>query len=211
MRKFDIEIFTRSGLRDMEGDTVRRSEIIAVLSLASDLAIGQPVEFAFRSCGLSVAFAEALGLGSDEVREVYYQSLLRYIGCNADTYALAAILGDEMELRRDFALIDMSRGNEVAAVVLRALRRANAHRSIANYALAIIKGMIESRASYNILAGHCEVAERLVTRLGFDAAVARNVGQLYERWDGKGLPHGLKGEAIAPLCVSSPWCRTRSC
>ena len=37
-----------------------------------------------------------------------------------------------------------------------------------------------------------------MTRLGFDAAVARNVGQLYERWDGKGLPHGLKGEAIAP-------------
>jgi HD-GYP domain-containing protein (c-di-GMP phosphodiesterase class II) len=28
--------------------------------------------------------------------------------------------------------------------------------------------------------------------------VRRNLGQIYERWDGRGLPRGLKGDAIAP-------------
>jgi HD-GYP domain-containing protein (c-di-GMP phosphodiesterase class II)/DNA-binding CsgD family transcriptional regulator len=49
-----------------------------------------------------------------------------------------------------------------------------------------------------MLSGHCEVAQRLAERLGFGLGVVRNLGQLYERWDGRGLPHGLKGEAVAP-------------
>ena len=42
-----------------------------------------------------------------------------------------------------------------------------------------------------------EVAQRLAERLGFGPEIQRNLGQLYERWDGKGLPRGLKGEAVA--------------
>jgi HD-GYP domain-containing protein (c-di-GMP phosphodiesterase class II) len=183
----------------MPPEPVRRVEIVAALSLATDLAIGQPVESALRSCALAVALAEAARLDRETVRQVYYQSLLRYIGCNAETETQAALLGDEMVMRHEFALIDQGNPREVLAVVLRALRRANADRALPAAALAIARGFLSSRAtSVRILTGHCEVAQRLAVRLGFDAAVADNLGQLYERWDGRGLPLGLRGDAIAP-------------
>jgi HD-GYP domain-containing protein (c-di-GMP phosphodiesterase class II) len=37
--------------------------------------------------------------------------------------------------------------------------------------------------------------------LGLGANVVRALGQLFERWDGRGAPHGLKGEAIAPAVL----------
>jgi HD-GYP domain-containing protein (c-di-GMP phosphodiesterase class II) len=49
-----------------------------------------------------------------------------------------------------------------------------------------------------VLSGHCEAAARLGDRLGLGAGVVAGLGQLYERWDGKGLPGGLKAQAIEP-------------
>ena len=85
---------------------VRRGEVIAALSTATDLAMGQPVEFALKSCVLATRIGRMLGLGADDLAEIYYQSLLRYIGCNAETHTMAALFGDEIDFRRDFARID---------------------------------------------------------------------------------------------------------
>jgi len=60
---------------------VRRGEIIAALSLATDLAMGQPAEFALKSCVLATRIGQMLGLEAEELGEIFYQSLLRYIGC----------------------------------------------------------------------------------------------------------------------------------
>jgi HD-GYP domain-containing protein (c-di-GMP phosphodiesterase class II) len=53
------------------------------------------------------------------------------------------------------------------------------------------------RLTQESFAGHCEVAQRLASRLGLDESLIVCLGQLYERWDGKGLPRGLKGEEVA--------------
>src|SRR5207248_644313 len=45
---------------------------------------------------------------------------------------------------------------------------------------------------------HCEVAQQLAGRLGLSAEVERALGQVFERWDGRGLPARVKGEQIAP-------------
>ncbi len=47
-----------------------------------------------------------------------------------------------------------------------------------------------------IFTGRCEVAQRLAERLGLGTGVRDGLGQVYERWDGKGLPLHRKGEAI---------------
>lgn len=178
---------------------VRRGEIIAALSLATDLAMGQPVEFALKSCVLATRLGRMLGFGAEELGEIFYQSLLRYVGCNAETYALAALFGDELDFRRDFALVDMGRAGEMAALVFGYLRRANADAGMLGWIAGVARGLLTSqKAAAENIAGHCEVAERLAERLGLSANVRRNLGQIYERWDGRGLPRGLKGEAIGP-------------
>jgi HD-GYP domain-containing protein (c-di-GMP phosphodiesterase class II) len=184
---------------DRSDSGVRRGEVIAALSLATDLVMGQPAEFALRSCVLGTRIGRMLGLGAEDLSEIYYHALLRYIGCNAETYAMIALFGDEFEFRRDFALIDTGRAGEVMSLVFGHLRRANAGAGPFEMVAAIARGMLTGqKAGAENIAGHCEVAERLAERLALSAGVRRNLGQIYERWDGRGLPRGLKGEAIAP-------------
>ena len=86
--------------------TLRLAEIMATLSLATDLGMGQPLEFALTGCVLATRMGESLGLPTSDLRDVYYFGLLRFIGCNSDTYAIAALLGDELSLRSAFAAVD---------------------------------------------------------------------------------------------------------
>jgi HD-GYP domain-containing protein (c-di-GMP phosphodiesterase class II) len=174
---------------------------MAALSLATDLGMGQPMEFALSSCLLAVRLAERCGYSEEALREVYYQALLRYIGCNAETDWLASIVGDEQSLRANIGQVDNGDTSAVLSTFLGAIRQANAGDSALNIARAIGRGLLASSHIRPMFAGHCEVAQRLAERFGFDRNVIYGLGQLYERWDGKGSPKGLKGEAIAPAVL----------
>src|SRR3712207_6410215 len=76
---------------------VRLAEVVAALSLATDLGTGHPIERSLRSCLLGLHFGGALGLGDAQLREIYYVALLRWVGCTADT-TRSAIFGDEITL-----------------------------------------------------------------------------------------------------------------
>jgi HD-GYP domain-containing protein (c-di-GMP phosphodiesterase class II) len=182
--------------------SVRLAELMAALSLATDLGMGQPLEFALCGCVLAMRLGDALGLDESMLRAVYYQALLRYIGCNAETYALAALVGDELVLRSGYVAVDTGRQDEVVRYILRHLWQANAGASPVQMARAIARGLLVlpgvAEAGFE---GHCEVAQRLAERLGFGPEIIRGLGQLYERWDGKGVPAGLKGEEVAPAVL----------
>jgi HD-GYP domain-containing protein (c-di-GMP phosphodiesterase class II) len=47
-----------------------------------------------------------------------------------------------------------------------------------------------------LFTSHCELAVLLARRLGMSEGVLAALNQAYERWDGKGAPAGLRGEAI---------------
>jgi len=180
---------------------VRLAELMMTLSLATDLGMGQPLEFALSSCILAVRLAEKCGYSDEALREVYYQALLRYIGCNAETDWLASIVGDEQALRINFAQIENGNLSAVLNTFIGAIRQANAGDSTLNITRAIGRGLLASSHIKPMFAGHCEVAQRLAERFGFDKQIIYGLGQLYERWDGKGSPKGLKGEAIAPAVL----------
>src|SRR6188474_3813935 len=86
--------------------TIRLAELMAALSMATDIGLGQPLEFALCACVLAVRLAEKRGYSLEARREVYYQALLRYIGCNAETDWMASVAGDEQILRTDSHQID---------------------------------------------------------------------------------------------------------
>lgn len=180
---------------------IRLAEVVAALSLATDLGMGQPLEFALRSCILAVRLGESLGLSDEALHEVYYQSLLRYIGCNVETQLLAAVVGDELALRADFAMVDQGSNAAVFQLMLRYIRQANSGAAPLDYAQGLLQGIARLPQIQSGFSAHCEVAQRLAERMGFGPNIVYALGQLYERWDGKGLPKGLKGEAIAPAVL----------
>src|SRR4030095_7498068 len=85
----------------------------------------------------------------------------------------------------------------VAEALVRAMTRKYAGWPAAEVAQAIKRGLAEApQVNIPILSGHCEVAQRIAERLGLPEEIRKNLGQIYERWDGRGLARGLSGDAV---------------
>jgi HD-GYP domain-containing protein (c-di-GMP phosphodiesterase class II) len=181
----------------MTASPIRRADFLMTLAYATDLATGHSRDFALRSCVLAMRFAEAAKLDQDTRRSIYHQALLRYIGCNADTHLLAAAWGDEIALRRELHDIDIGNRTEFMELFVRAIKRKYPGASPEELAKAVERGLAEApQVNIPILSGHCEVAQRIAERIGLPEEIRENLGQIYERWDGKGLPRGLSGNAV---------------
>src|SRR6266446_2222252 len=75
---------------------LRLAEAAGVLSLATDLAMGQPLEHGLRTAMLALRTAQAMGLPQDDQVTVYYTGLLHFAGCTAESEIDARFFGDEM-------------------------------------------------------------------------------------------------------------------
>jgi hypothetical protein len=100
---------------------VRRTDFLMALACATDLATGHSRDFALRSCVLGMRIADVAGLDQQTRRCVWYQALLRYISCNADTHLPASAFGDEIAPRRELASTNMGDKSELRVVFLRAI------------------------------------------------------------------------------------------
>jgi HD domain len=181
----------------MPSSPVRRADFLMALAYATDLATGHSRDFALRSCVLGMRLADVAKLDENTRRSVHHQALLRYIGCNADSHLLAAAWGDEIALRTELARTDMGSKVELAGALARALARKFAGLHPEELAQTVERGLAQApQINIPILSGHCEVAQRIAERIGLSDEIRENLGQLYERWDGKGMPRGLSGEAV---------------
>ena len=157
------------------------------------------MENALRSCVLAMRLGEALNLSDEELNEVYWTSLLRHVGCSAESHSVAAIFGDEVAFNREVTAVDTGRAAEMLPFLFGALRKAHDDAPPLERFAAVMRGLFDSKTiAAEVIGGHCEVAERLADRLGFGSTIVRDIGQAEERWDGHGLPRGLSGEAIYP-------------
>src|ERR671915_382436 len=78
---------------------VSLSELIGCLALATDLGMGQPFDHCLRTCRVAVGVAQTLGLTGEQLGDVYYIALLRFVGCNAHAHEDVAKTGDELAFR----------------------------------------------------------------------------------------------------------------
>ena len=81
--------------------------VVASLSVTSDLTRGHPPGEAMRACLLATELARRAGLDLIRQSEVYYGTLLRFVGCAATSHEIAAALGgDDVAVRAAGDLID---------------------------------------------------------------------------------------------------------
>src|SRR5664279_6427284 len=88
--------------------TVRLAELLAVLALGADLGMGQPMDHALRQCAIGQRIGARLGLPPRELSNVYYVSLLAWVGCHIDAYEQAKWFGDDLALKGDSRSRDMT-------------------------------------------------------------------------------------------------------
>jgi hypothetical protein len=65
---------------------LRLAELLAALSLVTDLARGRPAEEALRACLLATRLAGAMDLNREQASDVSYMTLLRFVGCTAPSH-----------------------------------------------------------------------------------------------------------------------------
>jgi HD-GYP domain-containing protein (c-di-GMP phosphodiesterase class II) len=188
--------------RDMEPPEergLRLAELVAGLSLMTDLGMGQPMEQAMTTCLLAVDAGRELDLEPSELQEVFYLSLLRFVGCTADASEFAASVGgDDIGQRAALAPVISADISEYMRWMLRHFAEGQpATRRARLIAAELVMGMGNARRS---IADHCQVAQMLAPRIGFSTSVALHIGSSFERWDGKGIPGKLKGESIPVPC-----------
>ncbi|WP_269044954.1 HD domain-containing phosphohydrolase [Paenarthrobacter sp. Z7-10] len=172
---------------------VRRCEILAALSLAIDLGLGQPMEHMLRSCLLALRIADRTNANPAERGSIYYAHLLAWIGCHADSFELAAMFSDDIAFRADYYTIDQ-RG-------LPMYKSFFSHTGAAlppvQQAISRTRFALTGRgAVQNLIRSHCTSAGELARRVGLDENVCALLTNTFERWDGKGLPEGRKGPDI---------------
>ena len=80
---------------------LRLAELVATLSLGTDLGLGQPMEHMIRACLIALRLGESFGLSEAERQTVYYSGLLAWVGCHTDAYEQAKWFGDDALLKSD--------------------------------------------------------------------------------------------------------------
>ena len=75
---------------------IRLSELVALLSLGTDLGLGQPMEHMINACLIALRLAERLGMDHSERPVLYYSGLLAWVGCHSDAYEQAKWFGDDL-------------------------------------------------------------------------------------------------------------------
>jgi HD-GYP domain-containing protein (c-di-GMP phosphodiesterase class II) len=127
---------------------VSRAELLAVLSLVSDLGLGQPMQHALRQCLIAMRLGRVIGLDAGGCEAVFCTGLLGWVGCHVDDHEQARWFGDDRAVKPE------------------------------------------------MLPTHCAAANDLARGLGLGELVCRGIEQSFERWDGRGVPHGVRGNDI---------------
>jgi HD-GYP domain-containing protein (c-di-GMP phosphodiesterase class II) len=177
-----------------EDSGIRLAELVAAFSLATDLGFGQPMEHVLRSWLIAARIAESIGFDTEARASLYYIITLAMVGCVAETPELAEWFGDDIVFRRDGYDVDLvgfpKRFFAMGHVALGSPPLDRVRRG----ARLTISG---ESALERILITHCLATGQMANELGLGREVSDPLQQVFARWDSRGVPSGLGGEAIA--------------
>jgi HD-GYP domain-containing protein (c-di-GMP phosphodiesterase class II) len=172
----------------------RLAELLAALSLVTDLTRGHPAEEAVRACVVATELGRRTGLSGADLADVYYATLLRFVGCTATSHEMAMHFGgDDNRVRARGDLTDPTVPKELLPFLFSLSEGQPPARRLQAFGSALRHGKRVTREGAR---ADCEVGARMAKRFDLNESVEASLYALFERWDGKGAPQGLKGEAI---------------
>src|SRR3569623_1660904 len=99
-----------SGVEGAPSDPGRLASLLGALSLAADLGVGLPPQSALRMAIVAARLGQSLGQPHAQRADLYYTSLLRYLGCSGYALEEASVTaGDDRVLRPALELCDTAR------------------------------------------------------------------------------------------------------
>ncbi len=176
----------------------RLSDILSALSYALDITEGQPEGHAVRSCLIGMRIAQGAAMPLSQRGPLFYALLLKDLGCSSNAARLCKLFGaDDRRLKRDRKLTDWT---SPLPSLTYALRHAVPEASPMARVLRVASlGAKEQGAGRQMAQTRCDRGAEIASLLGFTEATQDAIRSLDEHWDGRGVPLGLRGDAIPPL------------
>jgi HD-GYP domain-containing protein (c-di-GMP phosphodiesterase class II) len=173
---------------------VRIAELVAAMSYAADLGLGQPMEHCLRQTVIAMRMADLAGADAGDREATYYLGMLVNSYCHADASEQAKWFGDDISFKgAGFEMLAMST-SQVAGLLLRSLgSHGNAKERVCRVATFPVAGQ---REIHTWLTTHTKLSSQFAYRIGLGEEVRSALWQAYEQWDGKG-PRHIKGEDIS--------------
>ncbi|WP_345417995.1 HD domain-containing phosphohydrolase [Pseudonocardia xishanensis] len=176
---------------------VRRAELLAALSVATDLGLGLPEEHVLRQTVVACRVARLAGLSEAAQEAVVSASLLAWVGCVADAHEMAHWFGDDRRLRAESYAVDKAGLPMLRFLVEQVGRDAGPWRRLTAIGRFLVAGGLPAVAGSMVT--HCQTTGDIAERLGLPADVGRALGQAFERWDGRGVPGRVGGAELDPV------------
>ena len=143
------------------------TDAVLALAFVGDLSMGRSTDHSRRTAELAGLLAAAEGAGDNEQNHARAAALLRWSGCTANASGFADLLGDDIASRE--------------AMMAQTLPPLDAHTQAMIVPLAVI---------------HCEISGDVAATLGMPWQVVAGLRHIFERYDGRGSPQGLGGDAV---------------
>ena len=174
---------------------VRLAELVASLSLATDLGLGLPQEHVLRQTVIATRLARIAGLDEAAQADTFYVSMLAWVGCVADSHELTYWFGDDRKIRADSYRVDKAGLPMMRLMLAHIGTGAPALRRLTTIGRFLAGGY---RDPIDGFIAHCQTTGDIADRLGL-GRVQSALAQAFERWDGKGVPGAVRGAQIEPV------------
>jgi putative nucleotidyltransferase with HDIG domain len=181
-----------SGNQEPSTGRLRLAELLAALSVVTDLGSWRLPETAMQASLLATRLAQLTNMSANDICDVYYTTLLRSVGCTAYAHQEAVLL-DEAELAAAGS-VDWADPRVALGFWLHHVAQDSTLLERARIIAASMPRWAFMR--HEQITSHCEVGAAMVRRLGLAPVVQQALQQVFERWDGKGIPHRLAGERL---------------
>ena len=180
-------------MRAAASSGVRLAELVATISLGTDLGLGQSMEHILRQTLVSLRMAELLTFDEAEREVAYFSGLLAWVGFHTDAYEQAKWFGDDIALKRGGYRYDMGRPVDMLTFAWHSVGRGRP--PLEKLRIWLELPLAVRRHAMVDLCNHWLAADELASRLGLGDPVRRSLRESFERWDGRGFG-GARGEEI---------------
>jgi HD-GYP domain-containing protein (c-di-GMP phosphodiesterase class II)/DNA-binding CsgD family transcriptional regulator len=139
----------------------------------------------------ALRLGDAFKCDEPTLADIYYVTLLRFAGCAADARHRAALFGDEIALGAEIDAVELWKLEPMLAF----LHTHGFNRLPPDELQTLLATGVQR--SVEAATANCEVGQSIAARLGLGSGVIRALGDVFERWDGGGVPGDASGEQLA--------------
>ena len=173
------------------------AEILSSLSYALDLTGGNPMGHAQRTCLIAMRLGAMYGLSDESQTSLFYAVLMKDSGCSSNAARMFEIFGNnDLKVKGKITVVDPTNLMEAASFIM---GNVAPDKSLLARALKTLDIAIHPKQLTDTVKTRCSRGYQIALTLGLGEESAQCIYSLMERWDGRGHPDGLKGDAIPIL------------